>query len=41
MADGLYCNIVFLARKCIAIGGLKGWKIVFQYRELYCNEACK
>ena len=37
-----------LARNCIAIfvlycnlGGLKGWKIVLQYRELYCNEACK
>ena len=21
--------------------GLLGWKIVLQYRELYCNEACK
>ena len=27
----LYCNL----------GGLKGWKIVLQYRGLYCNEACK
>ena len=30
-----------MGSNCIAIGGLKGWKIVLQYRELYCNEAYK
>ena len=39
VVDGLYCNIVFLVKNCIAREGLRAGKIVLQYRKLYCNEA--
>ena len=38
--DGLYCNIVFLVKNCIAREGLRAGKkkFVLQYTILYCRE---
>ena len=39
MADSLYCNIVFFfCKELYCKRRLKGWKIVLQYKKLYCNE---